>query len=348
VVGDKIYAFGHNLLGYGDIDLPLATGYVHTVVPTLSRSFKLATSGEVVGALRRDESTGIFGVVGEKAKTLPLSITVERYNDPQTRHYDCHVALNKILTPSLVSSAVAGAVTMVGGFPPDNTLEYEVNLKLEDGDEIAFSNTSTTVGMSDVVGESVGAITLLLNNPYKEVAPESAEIKVRVADRNIVSHIWSADVSETTVKAGDTIKVSVVIEAVLAGKKAYSYELSVPKDLKPGKYQLIVTGGPGYIDFLRKAVPYRYTPENYATLVESIKGALAIKRDKLYCMFVLPSSGIAVERAELPGLPDTKSLVLASSKRTLDAVAYANWDEKTFDTGTVVADQKVIAITVEP
>jgi hypothetical protein len=348
VVDDKVYAFGHNLLGYGDIDLPIATGYVHTVVSTLSRSFKLGTSGEVVGALRRDESTGIFGIVGQKAKTLPLSITVERYNDSQNRRFDCQVALNKVLTPSLVSSAVAGAVMMVGGFPPDNTLEYQVDLKLEDGDEIAFGNISTTVGMSDLVSESVGAIALLLNNPYREVAPASAEIKVRVTDRNIISHIWSADVSETTVKMGDTIKVAVVIEAVLAGKKAYSYDLAIPKDLKPGKYQLIVTGGPGYVDFLRKTVPYRYTPENYDTLVESIKGALAIKRDKLYCMLVLPSSGIAVERAELPGLPDTKSLVLASSKRTLDAVPYQSWDEKTFDTGTVVADQKVIAITVEP
>ena len=348
VVGDKVYAFGHNLLGYGPLDLPMATGYIHTVVSSLSRSFKLGTSSEIVGALRRDESTAIFGVLGEEAKTLPLSITVERYNDAQTRHYDCEVALNKILTPSLFSSAVAGAVTMVGGFPPDNTLEYEVDLKLEDGEEIEFGNISTTVGMSDLVGEAVGAIALLLNNPYREVAPESAEIKVRVADRNIISHIWSADISETRVKAGDRIGVSVVIEAVLAGKKAYSYELSIPKELKPGKYQLIVTGGPGYVDFLRKAVPYRYTPENYDTLVESIKGALAVKRDKLYCMFLLPSSGIVVERAELPGLPDTKSLVLASQKRTLSAVTCQNWNEKTFDTGTVVVDQKVIAITVEP
>jgi len=40
VIGDKVYAFGHFLLGYGRIDLPLARAKVHTVLlnwPVLSR-----------------------------------------------------------------------------------------------------------------------------------------------------------------------------------------------------------------------------------------------------------------------------------------------------------------------
>jgi len=32
VVGDTVYGLGHSLLGYGAIDLPLATGIVHTVI----------------------------------------------------------------------------------------------------------------------------------------------------------------------------------------------------------------------------------------------------------------------------------------------------------------------------
>ena len=50
VVGDKIYAFGHFLLGYGRIDLPMATGKVHTVVSNMASSFKLTSVDETVGA----------------------------------------------------------------------------------------------------------------------------------------------------------------------------------------------------------------------------------------------------------------------------------------------------------
>jgi len=59
VVGDKVYGFGHSFLGYGAIDLPMATGRIHTVVSSVIRSFKLGSAGEIVGALTADESTAI-------------------------------------------------------------------------------------------------------------------------------------------------------------------------------------------------------------------------------------------------------------------------------------------------
>ncbi|MHC4497600.1 MAG: SpoIVB peptidase S55 domain-containing protein, partial [Planctomycetota bacterium] len=68
VVGDKVYGFGHSFLGYGAIDLPMATGQVHTVVSSMFRSFKFASADEIVGALTTDESTAIYGQIGAKAK----------------------------------------------------------------------------------------------------------------------------------------------------------------------------------------------------------------------------------------------------------------------------------------
>ncbi len=55
VVGDRVYAFGHPFLGYGDLDLPLATAEVHMVVSSLLRSHKVCSIDRVVGALRSDE-----------------------------------------------------------------------------------------------------------------------------------------------------------------------------------------------------------------------------------------------------------------------------------------------------
>ncbi|NIP24276.1 MAG: SpoIVB peptidase S55, partial [Phycisphaerae bacterium] len=71
VVGDKVYGFGHSYLGYGKINLPMATGQVHTVVSSIARSVKLASAIKTVGALTRDESTAIFGRIGAKPHMLP-------------------------------------------------------------------------------------------------------------------------------------------------------------------------------------------------------------------------------------------------------------------------------------
>jgi len=83
VVDDKVYGFGHSLFGYGLVDLPMATAKVHTVVSSIASSFKLASVGETVGALEIDEAAGIIGQIGARAKTIPLTIRVERFNDTE-------------------------------------------------------------------------------------------------------------------------------------------------------------------------------------------------------------------------------------------------------------------------
>ena len=50
VMGDKVYAFGHNWNAIGDSFFPMATGYVHTIVSSKYLSFKLGQPVEIVGA----------------------------------------------------------------------------------------------------------------------------------------------------------------------------------------------------------------------------------------------------------------------------------------------------------
>jgi hypothetical protein len=90
---------------------------------------------------------------------------------------------------------------------------------------------------------------------------------------------------------------------------------------------LIVCGGYGYLKFLTKAAPHRFTPQNLSSLVEAINYILHVRRNDLYCLLVLPAGGVTVEGAELPDLPATKTLVLQDPKRTLTARPYKRWVE---------------------
>ncbi len=83
------------------------------------------------------------------------------------------------------------------------------------------------------------------------------------------------------------------------------------------------------------------------SLLEALNNILHVKRDKLYCILVLPSGGVAVEKAELPDLPATKILILGDAKRTLTTRPYQHWLEKDLQIGTVVIDKKTMTITVE-
>ncbi len=347
VIDDKVYGFGHLLLGQGQVDLPMATGKIHTVVPNIVRSFKVASLLETVGALTTDEADGVIGQIGAKAKTIPLTIRINRYNDTEQRVYNCQLANHKRLTPRYLELAVAGAALYLGSFPTEHTIEYDAAINVENKDLITFENVSSGLGLNQFLAEGIGSVMLLMNNPFKTVDIKSIEFNISILAKNINSGIWSVDVSDTVVKAGDNIKIETIVDSYLAEKIEYQFEMEIPEDLEPGKYELTVCGSQEYERFLAKTVPYRFIATSMPALIEALNNALGIPRDRLYCILVLPPSGVALEKSELPDLPATKAMVLQDAKRTLRIQPYQHWIEKSIQTGTVVADKKVLRITVE-
>jgi hypothetical protein len=321
VEGDKVYGFGHSLIGHGAVDLPMATGEVHTVVSNVRRSFKYATAIEIVGALTVDEAAAVSGHIGTKARML--------------------------LTPRVLQLAVAGATLYLGVLPPDHMIEYQVTIGVEGAEPVTFENVSTSVGLKEMLIESITSVGILLNNPYKEVDIESVDFDISLRPKDISSRIWSVDLSDSKVKAGQQLDVTIIVETFLAEKKKYQFTLKIPDELAPGVYDLIVCGGYDYRDFLRKAAPYKFVPQNLTTLIEVMNSILTISRDKLYCLLVLPPGGVALERAELPDLPATRVLVLRDAKRALRTQPYLHWLENSLTTGTIITDKKIMRVTVE-
>ncbi len=347
VRGDEVYGFGHAFLGYGAVDLPMAKGQVHTVVSSVMRSFKVATAGSVVGALTIDESTAVRGKLGAQAKTIPLTITVSRYNDASPRRYNCRIVNNRLLTPLLLRIALNSAVLMKGDLPPDNTFQYKGRIDIDGGESINLANVSTGMAMGELMRDGVSPVALLMNNPYRPVQIESLDFDIRIDQKNITSAIWSAGLSRSKVKPGEDIDIEVVTESFQSQKRKYTFNLVIPENTPAGMYQLLICGGYDFEDFLRKAVPNRFTTENFETLVGALNDILAIGRDELHCVLVMPAGGFALERAELPELPATKALVLADPRRAITMQPIPAWIDKKVRTGSVIVDRKIMSITVE-
>ncbi len=341
-----VYGFGHPFMGYGAVDLPMATGKVHTVITSLVRSNKLAKVVETVGAFTNDEGAGVLGKIGAEAQTFPLAVRIERYNDIE-RAYNCRAASNRILTPTLIRAVISGAALYLGDFPPDHTVKYKTSIALKGFEPIIWENVSTGFGTLEMAVEASSAAALLMNNPYDEVGIESMEFDISVAPKDTISHIWSADLADTTVKAGERIGIDVVVESVKTQMIKYRIDMEIPEDLRAGKYELTLCGSQDYGEFLLKTVPHKFIGQDLPDLVEALRDSLQVRRDRLYCYLVLPSSGIIIEKAELPDLPATKMLVLQSLARPVRTQLYPNWIEKTLETGTVVINKKTVQITIE-
>ena len=186
-----------------------------------------------------------------------------------------------------------------------------------------------------------------MNNPFKTVDIKSIEFDLAIVPESVIAHIWSVDLSDSSVKPGQTVDVSVVVESWLSRKRSYRYKLRIPENLPPGSYELIISGAENYQKFLRKAAPYRFTADDLPSLIDAVNNIVNIRRDNLYFVLALPPGGLTIQKALLPDLPLSKALVLTDVKRTLETMPYQHWIEDKLHTGSVVIDKKSVQITVE-
>jgi hypothetical protein len=243
--------------------------------------------------------------------------------------------------------AISGAALQSGDLSPEHMIEYELNIELEDNEVISSKNVSTDLAFSELNSECISTVSLLMSNPFRKADIQSIDCNVRIAPENISSTIWSVDFSDSTVKAGDSIDIVVILEPYQGEKKRYQLQMDIPENLKPGKYELMVCGSRFYEQFLSKTVPHRFLAQNMPTLIEALKNVLSVKRNRLYCMLVMPSDGIILEKSELPGLPATKTMILQDTKRTLNITPYRSWIEKSIQIDTIVSNREALSITVE-
>ncbi|HEY7445007.1 MAG TPA: SpoIVB peptidase S55 domain-containing protein, partial [Vicinamibacterales bacterium] len=59
VDGTRLYGFGHPLYNLGPTKFPLTRAYVHTLIPSLAASVKLASSGATIGTIEQDRATAV-------------------------------------------------------------------------------------------------------------------------------------------------------------------------------------------------------------------------------------------------------------------------------------------------
>jgi hypothetical protein len=61
-IGNRVLAFGHPMLGIGNISLPMTTAYIHDIFPSYQSSFKLASPVRTVGAVHKTPTSRLVAL----------------------------------------------------------------------------------------------------------------------------------------------------------------------------------------------------------------------------------------------------------------------------------------------
>jgi hypothetical protein len=302
IEGDRVYAFGHPFLDMGEISFPMARAEVIGVLPSLASSFKFANTGEIIGALRQDRSAGIMGVVGEKAATIPVELSVEG-SGIATKTYHVNVVRHPQLSPLMLAMAADSVVANAQRAAGERTVVLETEIKLKGFDTIKLREGWAGAQARQAIPAYLAVISgYLISNEFKDAEIETVKLHLRHDDQVKIAHVLEATVQTPEngrITAGDTVKVRAVLKPFRGESFVESFDVKIPDDQPPGQAYLLVGSGT-----VANQIDFTLVPPDPRTL-EQVVSVLRRLRPSTDLTVGLYSSGEGAVTAGvyLPNLP---------------------------------------------
>ncbi|MBL8203014.1 MAG: hypothetical protein JNM09_02200 [Blastocatellia bacterium] len=309
--GNKIYAFGHPFLSVGVTEWPMNEGEVVIVVPSVANSFKLAKPTAMVGTMRGDRSTGIFGELGIAPTMIPVEINLKTSRG-ESKNYQFEIVNDRFLSPLLMQittlSTLTGSERQIG----DATLQLQSRIKLKGQEEIKLENrvSSGNAAMA-LTFAATQPISAIINSGFKDLRIEKITLDVASRDVRSTGKLEKLWVDRTEVKRGDKLMLHAFARTEGGGEYVERIEIQIPEDAPLGNLQLMVGDGAAV-----QASESRtgFVPKSIDQLVREMNRIR--KADRLYVRLSRSDNGAVINNEEMPNLPPSVLATLGSERTT--------------------------------
>src|SRR5262245_31549855 len=206
--GNRIYAFGHPFLSLGVSEFPMHEGEVVTVMSSAATSFKLSVPTAMVGTLRGDRSTGIYGELGVAPRMIPVEINLKTSRG-EDRKYAFDVVADRFLTPLLMQMTMLSTIASTERTIGDSTLQIRGRIKLKGLPDVELENrlsSSFNVPLAAAFSTSQ-PISALLNSGFKDLQFEKLVYDITSRDARNTGQLDRLWVNDTDVKPGEKIEI---------------------------------------------------------------------------------------------------------------------------------------------
>ncbi|HEV7297811.1 MAG TPA: hypothetical protein VGN72_00480 [Tepidisphaeraceae bacterium] len=346
VLGERVYGFGHPFNNEGQVALPMASGYVTTIIPSLATSFKLGGMTAVVGTLSADQSVGIAGQLGPAPKMIPVDVQVKYADGSTDRAFHFDIAAHPRFTPILGTIVVSSSLSGQKLLPQYHTLEMDFDVQFENGQTVHVANTAVNSTPADLFFELGTPMIAASENPFQRVLVSKITGTLTVTPEARDAQLLNVNVPRTKYLPGETIKAYVTYRPFRGAESIMPIEMPIPADLPDGEYSLTVSDWQTYLDEERTNEPFRFTTENVDQVFTVLKELADVRRNALYVRLQRQADGVAVGRTAMPNLPSSRRQVFMDAGRS-NTTAFVSSSVKVVPADYVFSGQAQFTIEVD-
>jgi hypothetical protein len=350
VDGDKLYAFGHMFFNLGNIELPMHKGSALIVFPSLQSSFKILETGEPVGTIRQDRNSGIYGVLGQAAKMIPIQVNLTTSMGIK-KSLKFEVARDRFLTPFLVNFSLFNSIVASERALGFSTLKIKgkISIRNEKPVEIenrfsADSNSPAYASMSIAV-----PVNFLLAQGYKNLEFERIDVDISSIEDDRSATLDALRMDHQELKPGDAVDLGLIYKKANGEVVQDSYPVKIPPDVAPGPLIMLVADGTSLMSADAHEQGDDLIPRDLSQLIKFINNIR--KNDRMYVRLFRREAGAVIRGEGLPGLPPSVLSILRSERNSggLSAIQTSTFMEYELPASEyVVSGMRTVTLNIKP
>ena len=322
VDGNELLAYGHSASGEGNVNLPISGGFVHFILPSSSRSSKIASPTQPIGTLVQDRDPAIAGLIKKLPDThhyIPVTAKV-RTTDMKEHDVYYEVIRDQGFSALYTGLGIANVIDALEFYGNDHTVNAKATINLKehpdlDTQKIVLKNIYSSSGSPGLnVSRSVmNPLMDLVLNPYTKVKVESVNFDVKIEDKRKTAGIIEVKLDKLRYRPGEEIQVTFVLRPYLEQPITQTGTITIPKDTPDGIVTLMALSSSSYASWQRSRAPLNFRPKNINQLVK------LLQRSELNTNIILelsvPRAGLTVQGEEFSDLPISVMSVMNTARK---------------------------------
>jgi len=344
--GDRVYAFGHPFLSLGASDMPMAESSVVTVISNVNNSFKLSVPGRMVGTISQDRASGIFGLLNQAPKMIPVKVNLHTSRDRQET-YSYEIANDQFLTPLLLNITLFNTITSSERALGDSTIAITGQIKVKGQEPIQIDRRFSAGNAALMASSSIAApVGSLLSSGFDDVQLDGITLDISATETKYAATLERVAIDRPEVRRGEKVLVQAYVRTESGKQFVQSIPIQIPNDVAVGQL-LVFVGDGGALQ--EGSAAKSFVPQDLGQLVRAINTIK--KNDRLYVKLFRITPGAVIGTSELPNLPPSVVATLNSDRTSggyTPTVLSPLWEMELAPAEFVISGQQLIPIEIVP
>lgn len=239
----KFWAFGHPLLGSGDVSFALAPAYITALVPSRTVPFKLADSGSrLLGSVTQDRPYAISGRLNQKPDFMPVTLTLNGDAGATTKRFE--VTRDERFYAPLVAAATLQSLGELVQETGAGSADLAWEISLRNGQTVnLLDQISDPKNIALAAARLAGApLDELSRNPFQKADMTRLELNLTYHREERIGNIVEVVPERQQLKPGDALRLNVRLQPFRQGPVVESLSVPLPRGVR-GPLRVSVRGG---------------------------------------------------------------------------------------------------------